>query len=86
MPMDPTSKLVAIIDDDEAMQNSPRDFLERELQAKLKDEECEVPIIFPESRKTMTRFEGRTTLISIQANPALNAGCGRPARPDIRPR
>jgi FixJ family two-component response regulator len=84
MPPDGTSKLVAIIDDDEAMQDSLRDLLEAaeiaarcfgsaeeflksdlhrraaclivdvrmpkmsglELQAKLKEEECNVPIIF----------------------------------------
>src|ERR1700683_943933 len=84
MPTDRTSKLIAIIDDDEAMQDSLRDLLEaaglaarcfgsaeeylksdlhcrgaclivdirlpkmsgRELQAKLKEEECNVPIIF----------------------------------------
>jgi FixJ family two-component response regulator len=84
MPVDRTSKLIAIIDDDEAMQDSLRDLLEAaglaarcfgsaeeflksdlhrtaaclivdirmpkmsglELQAKLKDEECNVPIIF----------------------------------------
>jgi hypothetical protein len=39
MQMDRTSKLVAIIDDDEVMQDSLRDFPELELQAKLKDEE-----------------------------------------------
>jgi hypothetical protein len=78
--------LVAIIDHDEAMQNSLRDFLEPELQAKLKDEECGVPIIFPESRRTTTRFESSTTPILIQANPTKNAGCGRPARDDIRTR
>ena len=84
MPMDRTSRLIAIIDDDEAMQDSLRDLLEAaglaarcfgsaeeflksdlhgkaaclivdirmpkmsglELQAKLKEEECNVPIIF----------------------------------------
>jgi FixJ family two-component response regulator len=84
MPLDPTSKLIAIIDDDEAMQDSLHDLLEAaglaalcfgsaedflksdlrrqaaclivdirmpkmsglELQAKLKEEECSVPIIF----------------------------------------
>jgi FixJ family two-component response regulator len=84
MPLDQTSKLVAIIDDDEAMQDSLRDLLEAaglaarcfgraeeflksdlhrkaaclivdirmpgmsglELQAKLTQEECNVPIIF----------------------------------------
>jgi FixJ family two-component response regulator len=84
MPVDETSKLIAIIDDDEAMQDSLRDLLEAaglaarcfgsaeeflksdlhctaaclivdirmpkmsglELQAKLKEEECNVPIIF----------------------------------------
>jgi FixJ family two-component response regulator len=84
MPSDPTSKLIAIIDDDEAMQDSLRDLLEAaglaarcfgsaedflksdlhpkaaclivdirmpkmsglELQAKLREEECNVPIIF----------------------------------------
>jgi FixJ family two-component response regulator len=84
MPLDQTSKLIAIIDDDEAMQDSLRDLLEAaglaarsfgcaedflksdlhrkaaclivdvrmpkmsglELQAKLKEEECNVPIIF----------------------------------------
>jgi FixJ family two-component response regulator len=84
MPMDRTSKLIAIIDDDEAMQDSLRDLLEAaalaarcfgsaeeflksdlhgkaaclivdirmpkmsglELQAQLKEEECNVPIIF----------------------------------------
>ena len=82
--MDQTSKLIAIIDDDEAMQDSLRDLLEAaglaarcfgsaeeflksdlhctaaclivdirmpkmsglELQAKLKEEECNLPIIF----------------------------------------
>jgi FixJ family two-component response regulator len=84
MPMDPESKLIAIIDDDEAMQDSLRDLLEAaglaarcfgsaeeflqsdlygkaaclivdirmpkmsglELQARLKEEESDVPIIF----------------------------------------
>jgi FixJ family two-component response regulator len=84
MPLDRTSKLIAIIDDDEAMQDSLRDLLEAaglaarcfgsaeeflksdlhctaaclivdirmpkmsglELQAKLKEEECNLPIIF----------------------------------------
>jgi FixJ family two-component response regulator len=84
MPLDQTSKLIAIIDDDEAMQDSLRDLLEAaglaarcfgsaeeflksdlhctaaclivdirmpkmsglELQAKLKEEECNLPIIF----------------------------------------
>ena len=84
MPMDRTSRLIAIIDDDEAMQDSLRDLLEAaglaarcfgsaeeflksdlhgkaaclivdirmpkmsglELQAQLKEEECNVPIIF----------------------------------------
>jgi len=84
MPLDQTSKLIAIIDDDEAMQDSLRDLLEAaglaarcfgsaeeylksdlhcraaclivdirmpkmsglELQARLKQEECNVPIIF----------------------------------------
>ena len=84
MPMDRTSKLIAIIDDDEAMQDSLRDLLEAaglaarcfgsaeeflksdlhgkaaclivdirmpkmsglELQARLKEQECNVPIIF----------------------------------------
>ena len=84
MPLDQTSKLIAIIDDDEAMQDSLRDLLEAaglaarcfgsaeeflksdlrrraacmiidvlmpkmsglELQARLKREECNVPIIF----------------------------------------
>jgi FixJ family two-component response regulator len=84
MPLDLTSKLIAIIDDDEAMQDSLRDLLEAaglaaqcfgsaeeflksdlhrkaaclivdirmprmsglELQVKLKEEECNVPIIF----------------------------------------
>ena len=84
MPLDQTSKLIAIVDDDEAMQDSLRDLLEAagltaqcfgsaeeflksdlhgkaaclivdirmpkmsglELQARLKEEECNVPIIF----------------------------------------
>src|ERR1700756_96498 len=84
MPVDRTSKLIAIIDDDEAMQDSLRDLMEaaglvarcfgsaeeflgpglvcggagricdirmpemsgRQLQAKLKEEECNIPIIF----------------------------------------
>jgi FixJ family two-component response regulator len=84
MSLDQTSKLIAIIDDDEAMQDSLRDLMEAaglaarcfgsaedflksdlhskaaclivdvrmpkmsglELQARLKDEECNVPIIF----------------------------------------
>ena len=84
MPLDHTSKLIAIVDDDEAMQDSLRDLLEAagltaqcfgsaeeflksdlrgkavclivdirmpkmsglELQARLKDEECNLPIIF----------------------------------------
>jgi FixJ family two-component response regulator len=84
MPLDRTSKLIAIIDDDEAMQDSLRDLMEAaglvarsfgsaeeflesdlhrkaaclivdirmprmsglELQAKLREEECNVPIIF----------------------------------------
>ena len=84
MPLDHTSKLIAIVDDDEAMQDSLRDLLEAagltaqcfgsaeellksdlhgkavclivdirmpkmsglELQARLKEEECNVPIIF----------------------------------------
>jgi len=84
MSMDRTSKLIAIIDDDDAMQDSLRDLLEAaglaarcfgsageflksdlygeaaclivdvrmpkmsglELQAKLKEEDCNVPIIF----------------------------------------
>jgi FixJ family two-component response regulator len=84
MPPDQTSKLIAIIDDDEAIQDSLRDLLEAaglaarsfgsaeeflksdlhctaaclivdirmpkmsglELQAKLKEEECNLPIIF----------------------------------------
>jgi len=84
MPMDRTSKLIAIIDDDEAMQDSLRDLMEAaglvarsfgsaeeflksdlhrkaaclvvdirmprmsglELQAKLREEECNVPVIF----------------------------------------
>src|ERR1700722_14244707 len=84
MPMDRTSRLIAIIDDDEAMQDSLRDLLEAaglaarcfgsaeeflksdlhgkaaclivdirmpkmsglELQARLKEQECNVPIIF----------------------------------------
>src|SRR5579864_7944127 len=84
MPVDQTSKLIAIIDDDEAMQDSLRDLMEAadlaarcfgsaeeflnsdllgkaaclivdirmpkmsglELQAKLKEQECNVPIIF----------------------------------------
>jgi FixJ family two-component response regulator len=84
MPSDQTSKLIAIIDDDEAMQDSLRDLMEAaglaarcfgsaeeflksdlhrkaaclivdirmpkmsglELQGKLKEEECDVPIIF----------------------------------------
>jgi FixJ family two-component response regulator len=84
MPVDQKSKLIAIIDDDDAMQDSLRDLLEAaglsarcfgcaeeflksdlhckaaclivdirmpkmsglELQARLKDEECDVPIIF----------------------------------------
>src|ERR1700736_1026555 len=84
MPVDRTSRLIAIIDDDEAMQDSLRDLMEAaglvaqcfgsaeeflasglhrqaaclitdilmpkmsglELQARLKDEECDIPIIF----------------------------------------
>ena len=84
MPLDQMSKLIAIVDDDEAMQDSLRDLLEAaglaarcfgsaedflqsdlhpkaaclivdirmpkmsglELQAKLREEECNVPIIF----------------------------------------
>ena len=84
MSVDQTSKLIAIVDDDEAMQDSLRDLMESaglaarcfgsaeeflksdlhgkaaclivdirmpkmsglELQAKLKEEECNVPIIF----------------------------------------
>jgi FixJ family two-component response regulator len=84
MSVDRTSKLIAIIDDDEAMQDSLRDFMETaglvarcfgsaeefleselhrnagclildirmpkmsglQLQARLKEEECNVPIIF----------------------------------------
>jgi FixJ family two-component response regulator len=84
MPLDQTSKLIAIVDDDEAMQDSLRDLLEAaglaarsfgcaedflksdlhrnaaclivdirmprmsglELQSKLKEEGCNVPIIF----------------------------------------
>ena len=84
MPVDRTSKLIAIIDDDEAMQDSLRDLMESsglvaqcfgsaeeflesdlraraaclitdilmpkmsglELQTRLKDEECDIPIIF----------------------------------------
>ncbi len=84
MPVDRTSKLIAIIDDDEAMQDSLRDLIETaglvarcfgsaeeflesdlhrkagclildirmpkmsglQLQARLKEEECNVPIIF----------------------------------------
>jgi FixJ family two-component response regulator len=84
MPLDRTSKLIAIIDDDEAMQDSLRDLMEAaglaaqcfgsaeefiesdlhiratclivdirmpkmsglQLQARLKEEECNVPIIF----------------------------------------
>jgi FixJ family two-component response regulator len=84
MPVDPKSKLIAIVDDDEAMQDSLRDLMEAaglvarcfgsaeeflesdlhtgaaclivdirmpkmsglQLQAKLKEEECNVPIIF----------------------------------------
>src|SRR5579864_3926288 len=84
MPVDRTSKLIAIIDDDEAMQDSLRDLMEAaglvarcfgsaeeflesglhrqaaclitdiqmpkmsglQLQARLKDEECDIPIIF----------------------------------------
>ena len=84
MPVDQTSKLIAVIDDDEAMQDSLRDLMEAaglvarsfgsaeeflksdlhheaaclivdvrmpkmsglELQARLKDEGCNVPIIF----------------------------------------
>ena len=88
MPMDRTSRLIAIIDDDEAMQDSLRDLMEAaglaarcfgsaeeflksdlhrkaaclivdirmpkmsglELQGKLKEEECDVPIIFITAR------------------------------------
>jgi PAS domain S-box-containing protein len=32
----------------------------------------------------MARFEGRTAVISLQAKPAMNTGCGRRVRPDIR--
>ena len=84
MPVDRTSRLIAIIDDDEAMQDSLRDLMEAaglvarcfgsaeeflesgmhrqaaclitdilmpkmsglELQARLKEEECDIPIIF----------------------------------------
>jgi FixJ family two-component response regulator len=84
MPVDRTSKIIAIIDDDEAMQDSLRDLMEAaglvarcfgsaeeflesdlhrkaaclivdirmpkmsglQLQAKLKEEECHIPIIF----------------------------------------
>src|ERR1700678_4517806 len=84
MPVDQTSKMIAIIDDDEAMQDSLRDLLEAagfaarcfgsaeeflasdlhtraaclivdirmpkmsglQLQARLKEEDCNVPIIF----------------------------------------
>jgi FixJ family two-component response regulator len=84
MPVDRTSRLIAIIDDDEAMQDSLRDLMEAaelvarcfgsaeeflesglhrqaaclisdirmpkmsglELQARLKDEECDIPIMF----------------------------------------
>src|ERR1700722_6007850 len=84
MSVDRTSKLIAVIDDDEAMQDSLRDLMEAaglvarcfgsaeeflesdlhtraaclivdirmpkmsdlELQAKLKEEECDIPIIF----------------------------------------
>jgi FixJ family two-component response regulator len=84
MAMDPKSKLIAIVDDDEAMQDSLRDLMEAaglvarcfgsgeeflksdlhrkaaclivdirmprmsglELQARLKEEECNIPIIF----------------------------------------
>jgi FixJ family two-component response regulator len=84
MPLDRTSKLIAIIDDDDAMQDSLRDLMEAaslvarcfgsaeeflksdlrhkaaclivdirmprmsglELQAKLREEECNIPIIF----------------------------------------
>jgi FixJ family two-component response regulator len=84
MPLDRTPKLIAIIDDDEAMQDSLRDLMEAaglvarcfgsaeeflesdlhgeaaclivdvrmpkmsglELQARLKEEECNVPVIF----------------------------------------
>jgi FixJ family two-component response regulator len=84
MPLDKTSKLIAIIDDDEAMQDSLRDLMEAaglvaqcfgsaeeflesdlhrkaaclivdirmpkmsglELQSKLREEECNTPIIF----------------------------------------
>ena len=34
----------------------------------------------------MPRLGGSTVLISLQANPAMNAGCGRPVQPDIRTR
>ena len=84
MPVDRTSRLIAIVDDDEAMQDSLRDLMEAaglaarsfgsaeeffesdlhtraaclivdvcmpkmsglELQARLKEEECNIPIIF----------------------------------------
>src|SRR5882724_7911707 len=84
MPVDRTSRLIAIIDDDEAMQDSLRDLMEAaglvarcfgsaeeflesglhrqvaclisdirmprmsglELQARLRDEKCDIPIIF----------------------------------------
>ena len=93
MPSDQTSKLIAIIDDDEAMQDSLRDLMEAaglaarcfgsaeqflksdlhrkaaclivdirmpkmsglELQARLKQQECKVPIIF------LTAFEDAET-------------------------
>ncbi len=39
-----TSKLIAIIDDDESICDSLRDLLQ--LQGKLQEEECNIPIIF----------------------------------------
>ena len=42
--------------------------------------------MFSAAHREMFRFEGGTVLISRQASPAMNAGCGRPVRPDIRPR
>jgi ligand-binding sensor domain-containing protein len=42
--------------------------------------------MFSAGGREMFSIEGRTVLISRQSNPAMNAGCGRPVRPDIRPR
>ncbi len=115
MPVDRTSKLIAIIDDDEAMQDSLRDLMEAaglvarcfgsaeeflesdlhtraaclivdirmpkmsglQLQARLKEEECNIPIIF-------ITAHGDARMRIRAKNSSDERGCSRVPRKTVR--